>query len=413
VIDARAVRLALFTDTWAPQVNGVVRTLERLRAAVLARGGAIEVFTSAPDDGGGDDDADASAPVAGVHRFSSVKFWAYEELRLAWPSAEQVESRTRVFAPTIVHAATEFGLGLAGRAASRRLRIPFVSSYHTNLTAYARYYRLGALATPGWSYLRWFHNSGARTWCPSEAIREDVAAHGFLNTRVWSRGVDATRFHPRFRSAALRAQWGADDDTLVVLYVGRLAAEKGLDVGVPALREAFRQVTEATGKRCVFVAVGDGPYAATVRAQAPDGSMLPGALTGEALSAAYASGDLFLFPSVTDTFGNVMLEAMASGLPVVGAHVGPTRELIGEGAGWTVASQDVDAYVAGLRDALVNDADRARRSAWALAEARRRDWESIWDGLIGEYLQVQTSGPTDASVLFPTAHASPSRPTLH
>ncbi|MBL0172921.1 MAG: glycosyltransferase family 1 protein [Gemmatimonadaceae bacterium] len=374
-IDASSLRLALFTDTYPPQVNGVSRTLERLVAAVEARGGVAQVFTVE------DPDAGVSPQVC---RYRSVPFWAYKQLRLSWPSTRRARRDVAAFAPTLIHAATEFGVGLAGRRVAKALDVPFVSSYHTSFTAYARFYKLGALAHPGWSYLRWFHNGGQRTYCPTQAIVNEVRVEGFRNTMVWSRGVDVARFSPRFRSATLRTTIGADDATLVVAYVGRLAAEKGLEVGL----HAMRLVEAARPGRAQFMAVGDGPFTADVHRLAPTGSWLPGKLQGDALSEAYASADVFLFPSITDTFGNVLLEAMASGLPVVGADVGPTREQLHPDRGWLVPPQDPQAFANAIV-ALIDDRARlaAARSA-ALAFAASKTWDLVWDLLIDDYLTI-------------------------
>ena len=374
-VDATSLRLALFSDTYAPQVNGVARTLERLVDAVVARGGTVRVFTVRDPE---------STAASHVERYPSVPFWAYEQLRLSWPSRALVDAQLRAFGPTLVHAATEFGVGLAGRRAARAHVVPFVSSYHTSFSAYAKYYHLGMLAKPGWRFMRWFHNGGLRTYCPTQAIVDEVNAEGFTHTAVWSRGVDTNRFAPRFRSATLREQFGARDDTLVVTYVGRLAEEKGLDVALRALEV----VNAARPGRIRFMAVGDGPYEAAVHRRAPPGSWLPGKLLGDALSEAYASGDVFLFPSTTDTFGNVLLEAMASGLPVIGADVGPTREQLAPDRGWLVAPGDAAAF-AGALIALVDDRERlvaAQRRA--LEFAASKSWDGVWDALIGDYLTL-------------------------
>jgi glycosyltransferase involved in cell wall biosynthesis len=288
------------------------------------------------------------------------------------------------FRPTLVHAATPFGVGLAGRAAALRHGVPLVTSYHTSFAAYAAHYRLGALALPGWRFLRWFHNSGARTYCPSAAIVDEVRQHGFERLAVWSRGIDVSRFSPARRSAALRAQLGVGDDDVLVLYVGRLASEKGLG---PALEGARLAAARAPWLRFAFV--GDGPFAAAVRSGAPVGSWVPGTLTGDALAAAYASADLFLFPSTTDTFGNVLLEAAASGLPIVAADAGPTRELLaGSGSARLVPPHDP----LGLAEALwgfgadAGARGRAGRAARGLAESR--DWGQVWGRLFADYRTV-------------------------
>lgn len=379
--DARGLRLALFTDTWTPQVNGVSRTLERLRAAVEARGGTTQVFTV-------DDPALADVPATeGVTRARSVPFWAYPQLQLAWPSGRDVARELTAFQPTLVHVATEFGVGLAGRRVARALGVPLVTSYHTSFAAYAQYYRLGLLARPGWQYLRWFHGAAARTYCPTEAIKTEIEAQGFRRVSVWSRGVDATRFHPSFRSSALRAQMGADDDTLVVAYVGRLAPEKGLDAALTALQEVAR----ARPDKVAFMFVGDGPYEEEVHRRTPEPRWLPGKLLGDDLSRAYASADVFLFPSTTDTFGNVLLEAMASGLPVIGADVGPTRELLGETRGLLTPPDNAEGLAAAIIR-CVDDRKMLRQFGGAArAFAESCTWDRIWSRLFADYRTLQSA----------------------
>jgi glycosyltransferase involved in cell wall biosynthesis len=369
------LRLALFTDTYAPQVNGVARTLQRLAEVVTARGGAVRVFTTDDPEGG---DAEH------VVRFPGRAFWAYPQLRLAWPPREAVRRAVSDFAPTLVHVATEFGVGLAGRRVAHDLGLPLVTSYHTNFTSYAEHYHLGFLAQPGWQYLKWFHGGAARTFCPTHAIRRELEGRGFANVALWSRGVDGARFAPAYRSAALRAQLGADNDTVVVGYIGRLALEKGLPVAV----EAMRQVMAAHPGRVRFLVGGDGPYEEAMRAIAPAGTTFLGRLEGTALSEAFASCDLFLFPSTTDTFGNVLLEAMASGVPVMGADVGPTRELLAPGRGWLVPPGDARALAERIA-AVVSDPDALREAAArAFAFAATQRWEAVWTALLDDYARV-------------------------
>ena len=369
------LRLALFTDTYAPQVNGVARTLQRLAAAVTARGGAVRVFTTDDPEGG---------DVDHVVRFAGRAFWAYPQLRLAWPPREAVRRAVTDFAPTLVHVATEFGVGLAGRRAALDLRLPLVTSYHTNFTSYAEHYHLGFLAQPGWQYLRWFHGGAVRTFCPTHAIRRELEARDFANVTVWSRGVDGARFAPAYRSAALRARLGADHDTVVVGYIGRLALEKGLPVAV----EAMRQVMAAHPGRVRFLVGGDGPYEDAMRAIAPPGTTFLGRLEGTALSEAFASCDLFLFPSTTDTFGNVLLEAMASGVPVMGADVGPTRELLAPDRGWLVPPGDARALAERIA-ALAAAPDALREAAArAFAFAATQRWEAVWTTLFADYARA-------------------------
>ncbi|MCC7055026.1 MAG: glycosyltransferase family 1 protein [Gemmatimonadaceae bacterium] len=369
------VRLALFSDTYPPQMNGVSRTLERLVQAARERGAEVRVFTS--------DDPQVTAADPDVIRWASIPFWAYPQVRLSAPRAFAARAALQAWQPTIVHVATEFGVGLAGRAAARALRVPLVTSYHTSFSAYAEFYRLGALAAAGWKYFRWFHAAAARTFTPTEAIRDEVQAHGFRHVAVWGRGVDGERFDPAFRSPAWRRTLGIDDGAMVVLYVGRIAREKGLEHALAAM-----QALHGTARDIRFVCVGDGPYEAEMRAAAPADVIFTGRLSGVELSTAYASSDVFLFPSVTDTFGNVLLEAMASGLVVVAADAGNTRELVGESRGVIVQADAPGAIGAALQGLA---ADRTRHAAIrtaARAWAAERTWRNVWNGLFGEYRRV-------------------------
>ncbi|HEX6059531.1 MAG TPA: glycosyltransferase family 1 protein [Gemmatimonadaceae bacterium] len=375
-ISARGLRLALFSDTYAPQVNGVSRTLERLALEVRARGGDVRIFTASDP---------AALPDPHVVRLPSVAFWAYRELRLAPPISPRALREVRLWRPTLIHAATPFGIGLSGRAAARQLGIPFVSSYHTHFSAYVRFYNLGALETLSWGFLRWFHNGGLRTYVPSSAIRAELGERGFADMRVWPRGVDTTRFAPSFRTREMRARVGAaGDETVVAAYVGRLAPEKGIDVAIEAMRMAMQRMRG----RLVFALAGDGPYEDHCRAVAPRGSHFAGRLSGDELSRFYASADIFLFPSETDTFGNVLLEAMASGLPVVGADVATTPELVGTDRGALFPPGDAKVMADRIVQLAENALRRRAMSAAAAAFAEECSWTRVWDGLIADYLDV-------------------------
>ncbi len=391
VPDCSGIRLALFSDTFAPQVNGVARTLDRLCAALRERGGTVHVFTT--------EDPDATASDT-VHRFPSRSFWAYPQLQLAWPKQRDVLEPLRRFSPTLVHSATEFGVGLAGRRAARALGVPFVSSYHTSFTAYAAHYGLGVLARPGWSYLRWFHNAGRRTYCPTQAIVDEVTARGFTHCREWSRGVDGGKFSPRFRSRAFRESIGATEATIVAAYVGRIAPEKSVGVALDAVRHANTARPDAVR----LVVVGDGPFETAARNAAPVGTTFTGRLEGKALSEAFASADVLLFPSTTDTFGNVMLEAMASGTPVIGADVAPTREVLLPDRGWVCTAQDAGAFgdrlIALVDDRTALHSMRAR----ALRHASARSWPAVWDTLFADYLSVQRA-ESGSRAMLANAHA--------
>lgn len=381
-VSAAGLRLAIFSDTYAPQVNGVSRTLERLVAAMEHRGGMVRVETVA-------DPLAVDDPR--VVRWPSIPFWAYPQLRMSAPLRAHVTDGLAAWRPNLVHLTTPFGVGLAGRSAARALGVPLVTSYHTSFSAYLRHYHLTALDAIAWPFLRWFHNGGLRTFAPSRHVAGELTERGFNGVRLWSRGVDPLRFHPRFRLEAMRAAMGAAapgaaPDDFVVAYVGRLAPEKGVYTAIEAMRALMTR--ESSPRRIRFALAGDGPDEVRCRELAPPGTWFAGSLGGEALSAFYASADAFVFPSTTETFGNVVLEAMASGLPVIAPDIGATLELANNVTALTFRAGDAASLaqqVARLRDDPVLHSEKR---AAGLRVAAARSWDAVWDGLVRDYREA-------------------------
>jgi glycosyltransferase involved in cell wall biosynthesis len=225
----------------------------------------------------------------------------------------------------VVQIATEGPLGWSALAAANKLRLPVASDFHTNFHSYSSHYGFGLLRRAIVAYLRKFHNKAAVTLVPTEGIRRELLGYGYENIEIIGRGVDTKLFHPGRRDPALRARWGANEDETVVLYVGRLAAEKNLALVFDAF-DAMREAHPAIR----LVLVGDGPERAVWQARRPD-VVFCGTQVGGALAAHYASGDVFLFPSLTETWGNVTIEAMASGLAVVAYDCAAAEEVIRHG----------------------------------------------------------------------------------
>lgn len=369
------LRVAIFTDTYFPEINGVARTVKRLAEKLEDEGIANRIFTVQSQGGAHEG--------SGEKRFPGVSFWGDPQLTLSIPSKREVRTELVRWKPTIVHVATPFGVGMAGLRSAQALRIPLVTSYHTKLADYARFYGLGTIAEIGWKFLRWFHNSGKRTYCPTQAVCDELGTRGFRNLAVWGRGVDSYRFNPRWRSRELRAELGATDRTVVVTYVGRLAREKGLDDACAAMKRA---ASENSNLRFVFA--GDGPYLEQCKRAAPQDAIFLGPLTGDRLSKVYASSDLFIFPSVTDTFGNVLLEAMASGVPIIAADSAPTREITQRSGAWIVAPGATDQMAAAINVFSHSPEERSYRANLGLMSARRRSWDTIFSDLISSYEEV-------------------------
>lgn len=368
--DVRSLRLAVVTETWPPEVNGVALTIARVVEGLRARHHSVQLIRPRQDAG----DA-AALPDAdpGFHEvlLRGLPIPRYPHLKMGIPSKKALVELWSRYRPDLVHIVTEGPLGWSALQAARRLKLPVTSDFRTNFHAYMRHYGVGWLRRPVVAYLRKLHNQTLCTFVPTEGLRQSLLAHGFQNLQVVARGVDTTLFDPARRSAALRAQWGASDTTRVVLSVGRLAAEKNL-VAVVAGFEALRRIHPDS--RLVFV--GDGPARRELQDRCPY-AVFAGTQTGTALAAHYASADLFLFPSTTETFGNVTTEAMASGLPVLAYDYAAAAEYIRAGYNGQLAPFDqTDVFIA-QAVALAGDPGLRQIGLRARETALGLGWEHI------------------------------------
>jgi glycosyltransferase involved in cell wall biosynthesis len=252
------------------------------------------------------------------------------------------------------------------------LRLPVTSDFRTNFHSYSKHYGVGWLSKPIVAYLRKFHNRTHCTMVPTRALKAQLQAAGFENLRIVARGVDTQLFHPGQRSAALRLQWQAEENTVVLLSVGRLAAEKNLDLIV----NVFHTLAQS-GRQVKLVFAGDGPYRAKLQADCPE-AIFMGMCSHAELAHIYASADLFLFPSLTETFGNVTLEAMASGTPVLAFDCAAATEVIEEGHnGWLVQGEDDERYVHKAVEITNNEATLKTAKSHAAESIRPWDWQEI------------------------------------
>lgn len=369
------VRIALFSEVYWPMVSGVGVTLLRLTDALHARGHTVRVYSATyalPED---------VPDRPEVHRSPSVPFFLYPDVQWAFPRQREVVEDLEAFQPDIVHVATEFSLGIAGLKAARQLDLPLIASAHTDYDQYAARYGVPWALRAGWHYLRWFYGQAHLVLCPSRIYEQAVHRHGVTHTGVWSRGVDPAVFSAGWRSEAYRAAFGLGPDDLLVTYIGRIAREKNLGL----LLEAWETLAPERGAG-KLVLVGRGPLEDEIRRREIPGVHVTGLLQGPALSAAYASADVFAFPSTTETFGNSLLEAMGSGLPSLVAAAGGVLEFAEHGGNaWLVEPDSTAAIVAGLRRLLTDAALRRRLGAGALATARARDWAGVYDQLLEDY----------------------------
>jgi glycosyltransferase involved in cell wall biosynthesis len=374
------LRIALFSEVYWPMVSGVGVTLLRLTEALQARDHQVRVYSATyplPPEGDRPE----------VHRSPSVPFFLYPDVQWAFPRLRDVVEDLSRFRPDVVHVATEFSLGIAGVKAARQLGVPIVASAHTDYDQYAVRYGVTWALRAGWHYLRWFYGQAHRVLCPSRIYEEHLHSRGVTRTGVWSRGVDPGEFHPRFRSEAYRARFGVAANDLLVTYIGRIAREKNLEL----LLRAWETLVGSRGG-AQLVLVGRGPLEDEIRRRELPGVHVTGLMKGRELAEAYASADIFTFPSPTETFGNSLLEAMGSGLPSLVAAAGGVLEFAEHGRNaWLVAPNSTEAITDGLGRRLADAALRRRLAEGALQTAGERRWDVVYDRLVADYRAAASS----------------------
>ncbi len=382
-------RVAVVTETWPPEVNGVAATAARVVQGLLARGHALSlVRPRQASDGPGAHGQHLPDSGTGTGRLAqtlvrSLPVPRYPELRMGLPATGLLLQHWQADRPDVVHVVTEGPLGWSAVRAARALGLPLVSDFRTNFHAYSRLYGAAWLYRPIVGHLRRLHNRTACTMVPTEALRSELAAQGFERLQVVARGVDTLRFDPAHRSAALRARWGAGPHTTVALCVGRLAPEKNLGLLVDAF-EAMR----ARDPQMRLVLVGDGPLREALQARHPQG-VYAGVQRGHELAVHYASADVFLFPSVTETFGNVVPEAMASGLAVVAYDHAAASLLVRHGHSGLLARCDDRGEFLRVAAGLAGDTVRMQAlGRQARQVALQQSWERVLAQVEAVYAQA-------------------------
>ena len=375
----RCLRVAMVTETYPPEVNGVASTVAKLVEGLRARGHALQLVRPRQDK------ADTATTVDGLAEvlMRGLPIPRYPQLKMGLPSKHALLKLWGAHPPDVVHIATEGPLGWSALQAASVLRLPVVSDFRTNFHAYTQHYGIAWLRSPIMAYLRKFHNRTHCTMVPTPALRQELQGCGFKGLKVVARGVDTQQFDPAHRNHELRQSWGVATHTPVVLCVGRLAAEKNLATLLAAF-EAMCRVNPTLR----LVLVGDGPERAALQARCPQ-AIFAGVRRGHDLAAHYASADLFVFPSTTETFGNVVPEAMASGLAVLAYDHAAAGQLIESGRNGVLARFndrqdfcDAAASIVGAREWLRALGLHARQTARCL------DWARVVEAVEGEYLNA-------------------------
>ena len=370
------LRIALFTGNYNHVEDGVSRTLGRLVGYLLEDGHEVLVLGPSIED-----------PLDQPGRFlevPSVSIPGRPEYRVSTRFPPAVRRDVEAFRPDIVHIATPDVLGHRALSWGRDLGLPVVTTYHTHFASYLDYYRIGFTEPVLWSVFRRFYNRCAEVYAPTPAMQEALVQHGVTSpVRLWPRGIEADRFHPSSRSDDWRRSQGFGPSDVVVAFVSRLVKEKGLDVYVDTVRTLLSE-----GSPAKPLIVGDGPERSSLEADLP-GAVFTGHLGGSDLAVAYASSDVFLFPSETETFGNVTLEAMASGVAVVAADAAGSASLIEDGrTGLLCPPRNRPAFLSATRS-LIEDADRRRRIGLeARKDALSYNWPDVLERMVAYYRSV-------------------------
>ncbi|TMW71803.1 glycosyltransferase family 4 protein [Alteribacter natronophilus] len=374
------MRIALFTDTFTPQVNGVAKTLQRLVTYMENQSIEHEVFVP---------DTVHEEPLfkTNVHRFASLPFFLYPECRLAFPNLLTVRQQLHKFRPTLLHVATPFNMGLCGLRYARKYNVPFVASYHTHFDSYLKYYNLGFAMPWIWKYQRWFHEGAEKIFVPSLETRKHLLHRGFKHLELWPRGVDCDHFSPARNDGTFRQKY-AIGKKHILLYAGRVAPEKDISV----LSKVIETMNPFLKQNTQWVITGDGPVLQDMKDRHGDSVLFTGYLDGTDLAQAYAAADLFVFPSSTETFGNVVLEALASGTPAVVARSGGVQEIVTDGVtGKMCEPASAESFGTAVETLLSSAPTRRLMGARARSYARTQSWSKIFSDLIAGYEEAHRS----------------------
>ena len=373
------IKISVVTETYPPDVNGVAHTLSKIVDGLVDRGHAITLIRPrhSKDETPHQNQGFQEKLVKGL----PIPF--YKHLKMGLPSKRELIRLWSFDRPDIVHIATEGPLGWSALQAAKKLRLPVTTDFRTNFHAYSTHYKIGWLSSAILAYLKKFHNSASLTLVPTRQLQNELSGYGFINLKIIPRGIDTHQFNPRKRNLELRKAWGANEATKVLIYVGRLAAEKNLSTIFDAYHSAKR--IESNTK---LVLVGDGPLRDELMAEHPE-VIFPGFQKGRELAEHYASGDIFLFASQTETFGNVTLEAMASGLAVVAYPLAAAAELIQSGHNGMLAMDQGGLYFEMAVQALMNQpmlVEKIKLNAANVGE--NYSWESILNQTESSFLDI-------------------------
>lgn len=379
------MKIALYAGTYVRDKDGAVKSIYQLVSSFRKNGHQVAVWS--PDVSNNDNHNGLP-----VHRMPSVPIPLYPDYKLGFFRAE-TRRQLDAFGADIVHISTPDIIGREFLLYARKKSIPVVSAFHTDFPSYLSYYRLGFAEGLVWQYLTWFYNSCDIVLAPNECVRRKLDDKKIRNVEIWSRGIDRELFDPSRRSEQLRSKWNAAGRSVFV-YAGRFVPYKDIEV---VMQVYDRFVRDGHAEKVRFVMIGSGPAEEEMKRRMPE-AVFTGYLTGIELPVAYASGDIFLFPSITEAFCNVALEALASGLPAVVSDEGGCRDIVERsGAGFVARAGDVEDFYGKCLELLGNSSRHMELRTLGLAYAEAQSWTAVNGVVIDRYRSLVSRSAAGAA----------------
>jgi phosphatidylinositol alpha 1,6-mannosyltransferase len=370
------MRIAIYAGAFKMNQDGATKTLYELVESLLENGIEVGVwgFNITPRQRDG----------LHLYPIPSIPLPFYPDYKVTLPNPK-MKNQLREFAPDVLHITVPDIVGISLVRFAGREGIPVLASYHTDFPSYLKSYHLGKFYKPAWRYFKWFYNKSQTVLAPTQEIIAKLKRNGIEHVKLWSRGIHLHKYSRNFRSDALRTRWGADTpDKKVILYSGRFVWFKDLQTFI----EVYELFKESGPRGVVFVLAGDGPIRHELEQRMPD-AYFTGYLEGEELSRVYASADLLLFPSTTETFGNVVLEALSSGIPVVVSNIGGCKEIIRQSGGGLISiARDPQSFYENCRRLICDIRMYEIMQSQGLRYAEERNWEKINRCVIEEYQHI-------------------------
>ena len=368
------MKIAIYAGMYKRNYDGATKTLYELTDSLLLRKIKVGIwaFCITPQERHG----------LSLHKVPSIPLLLYPDYKIALPFP-RLKKQLDAFQPDVVHIAAPDLAGIYLLRYAKKNKIPMVISHHTDFPSYLKSYKVGFLKKSVWNFFKWLYNQAGVVFVPTEEVQKDLAEKRITHTRIWSRGIHTDVFNPSFRSSTLRGEWSTGEKK-VILYSGRFVWYKDLQTFI----DVYRLFKERGPEDIVFVLLGRGPIEEELRTSMPD-AIFPGYLSGKQLGRAYASADIFLFPSTTETFGNVIQEALAAGIPAVVSDKGGCQEIVKRSGGGLIAkAKDAESFYQCCKQLLTNkDLYNALRSS-GLRYAKKKAWKRINDAVIFEYYRI-------------------------